>query len=797
MLKNYFKVVIRNIVRHKGYTLLNVAGLAIGIAVTSLILLFVKFEWEYDKSYPNTDSIYCVIQRQVGNLFMGTDYFAVTQEPLGHTLQSEFPEVKSYVTMSRWNNTVINIEGKENFEENILYATAPNLFHIFSFELVKGNSDNALSQPNTVVLTEEIAHKFFGNENPIGKTITVREKDIWTVTGIIKSMPANSQFSNFGLITSFETYALTLKNRENQFNWESSSWYTYILLNKGTNPNSLQAKLPAVVKKYMTNSEHTGREKFLYLQPIMDIHLYNKANFSMSENGDIKTVLVIIALALVILTIACINYTNLSTARASLQAREVGVRKVIGSNKMQLVFRFMGDSLILSISAGILALLIDALFLNSYYTLIGIDLGPSAIYRPSFITGLLFISLLVGLLSGAYPAFVLSNFQPARVLKGDKAKGDRSSLRKILVVAQFSASIALITCTFIILSQMNFIKTKDMGYNRANIIVLPLNDPGVSKNLELIKNELSRNPVILSSSVSSNLPINITSNTNVKLLGKADEEKAQAYKLNTDYDFINTFNIKIVEGRNFSRFISTDSNNAILINQSLAKSLGLKSAVSKTIVINDSKYNVIGVVKDFNMHSLHHEILPLFIGLSNSWKQNLSIKVNSGDLPSTVNYVKSVWNKFAEQRPFKFTFMDSDFNSLYNAEERLSQIVTYSSGLAIFIACLGLLGLVSFIVEQRRKEIGIRKVLGASVSNVVGTLSKQFLQLVLFANIIAWPIAFYLMQKWLKDFAYRIEISIWVFIISGAAALIIALATVSIQAIKAATANPVESLRYE
>ncbi len=797
MIKNYFKIVIRNITRHKTFTFLNISGLAIGIAVASLIMLYVKFEWEYDKSYPNTDSIYRVIQRQPGNIFMGTDYFGVTQEPLGRTLQLEFPEVNNYVTMSSWKDVVINIDRKKNYEEDILYATAPNLFNMFSFEFIQGNPENALSQQNTVILSENDAKKFFGNDNPVGKTITVRENETWTVTGVFKSMPANSQFANYGIITSFETYASTLNNREQTFAWGNNSWCTYVQLKNGINPEFTQTKLPYIIKKYVNSATGSKKVREYYLQSLKDTHLYNKANFALNENGDIKIVLVLIAMAFIIITIASINYMNLSTARASLRAREVGVRKVIGANKIQLITQFVSDSIVYSIVAGIFALILDLLFLPSFNQLVGIKFSSTALFQPSFLIGFLVITLLVGLLSGAYPAFVLSNYQPAQVIKGDNAKGKHSALRRILVVTQFAASIALIACTFIILSQMNYIRNKDMGYNRENIIVLPLKDASVVKQLELMKNDLNRHSSIVEVTASSHLPININSSTHVKISGETGEIDVQSYQMYGDYNFLPTFGISIVDGRNFSKSVATDSANAVLINQSLARSLGLKDAVGKTLNINGDKYNVIGIIKDFNMHSLHQKILPLFIRMHEPWLQYLSIKTKSQDLPATIDYIKSVWNRYAEQRAFDYSFLDSDFNSLYKREERFAEIVSYSSGLAIFIACLGLLGLASFIVEQKRKEIGIRKVLGASVSDVVGTLSKQFLKLVFYANIIAVPAAYYFMTNWLQDFAYRINISWWIFVLSGGMALLIALITVSSQTIKAALSNPVKSIRYE
>ena len=797
MFKNYCKIIIRNIVRHKGYTFLNVSGLAIGIAVTSLILLYVKFEWEYDKSYPNADSIYRLIQRLPGKPFMGTEYFAVTQEPLGRTLQSEFPDVNNYVTISTWNNAAITIDRKNNFEENILCATAPNLFQMFSYGFIQGDPHTVLSQQNTVVLSENIAKKYFGNDNPVGKTITVLEKEIWTVTGVFSSMPANSQFANYGMITSFETYASTLKNREQTFTWRNNSWHTYVQLKNKTNPEYVQAKLPSIVKKYINNADDNIKVRELYLQPLKDIHLYNKAYFGMGQNGDLKTIFVLIAVALIILAIACMNYINLSTARSSLKAREVGVRKVIGANKIQLISQFIGDSIVLSIAAGIFALILDLLFLPSFNQLVGIEFSSTALLQPSFLIGFIVITLLTGLLSGIYPAFVLSDYQPAQVIKGDKAQGRHSFLRRFLVVTQFAASIALIACTFIILLQMNYIRNKDMGYNRENIIVLPLKDASVVKQLEPMKHDLNQYPSITKVTACSQSPIGIHSATYVKIPGETGKMSVLSYHIDCDYDFLSTFDISVVEGRNFSKYVTSDSANAVLVNQSLANSLGLKNAVDKTINIDNNKFNIIGVIKDFNIHSLHQKILPFFVKLNKPWMQYLCIKTKPENLPATIEFIQSVWNQYNEEKVFKYTFLDSDFNSLYKAEERLAKIVHYSSCLAILVACLGLLGLVSFIVEQKRKEIGIRKVLGASVVNVVGILSKQFLLMVLLANIIAIPIAYYFMSNWLEDFAYRINISWWIFAVSGAIALLIALLTVSYQAIKAAIANPVESLRYE
>jgi putative ABC transport system permease protein len=796
MLKNYLKVILRNISRHKGYSFLNVFGLAIGVAVTALIMLYVQYEWQYDSFFPNTERIYRVIQRQPGNMFMGTDYFAVTQEQLGMTLKSEFPEVESYTTIENWKDIVISPDNKQLFDENVLFATAPDFFNMFSYEFVEGNPQTALSELNSVVLSDKMAGKLFGSGEVLGRTITASGKYLWKVTGIFKSLPGNSQFSDFDVISSFKTYVTTTNKK--YFTWGNSSWYTYLLLKKGTDPDGLQAKLPSIVIKYIDKPQNVkGTPKQFILQPLKKIHLFNKANFDLGISGDVKTVMILIALGLIILLIACINYTNLSTARASLRAREVGIRKVVGANKRQLISQFIGESIMLAAFAGILALVIDELFLPNFIELTGLSAGSISLLQSSFLSGFAILVLIVGLLSGSYPAFILSMYEPARVLKGEKVRGERTSLRQILVVIQFAASIALIISTLVILSQMNFIRTKNMGYNRDNVIVLQLTDPSVNKNLDVFKLQLSQFTAVKNITACSHLPINITSETDVKLPGQNDDEGVQAYQLYTDYDFLKTFNIPLVEGRDFSPAMASDSTSAILINQTLEEALGFKHAVGKTLNINGIDCSIIGVMNDFNMHSVRHKIQPLFVALFNPWKQYLCIRISGQNIPGTIADIKSIWDHFATQRTFKYTFLDADFNKLYSSEHQLSEIVNYSSGLAIFIACLGLLGLVSFVVEQRKKEIGIRKVLGASIADVLRLLSVQFLKLVILANIFAWPVAYYLMHIWLNGFVYKINQDIWPFVLAGLSVLFISLAAVSSLAMKAAHTNPADTLKYE
>ncbi len=800
MLKNYLKISYRNLTKYKGYTFLNVFGLAIGIAVVALIMLYVKFEWGYDRFYPQADRIYRVIQKQPGNFFLGTDYYAVTQQPLGKTMQEEFPEVTNYSTLSIWPKRNIEVNREKRFEENILYATAPNFFTMFSYRFIKGNPKIALSQLNTVVLSEEVANKFFGTKNPVGQVINVDGKYLWTVNGVFKPLPKNSQFAACGIITSFNTYASTLKDRKDRFDWSNSSWYTYVMLKRGTNINSLQAKFPELVNKYLSESDKAwGLKKHteFFLQPLTEIHLFNKANFGMGKSGSITGILILIALAFIILAIACINYTNLATARTSLRSKEVGVRKVIGAKKGQLIAQFLGESVILSTSAGILGLVLDEIFLSSFSNLVGISFNSISLLQSSFIVSFILLVALVGLLSGFYPAFLLSASRPVRVLKGGEAKSSRSILRNILVAGQFAASIILITCTLIILSQMNYIKTKNLGYNRENVVVLKLNDKSIKGHINLIEQRLKKYSSVVNVTACTHLPINVTSETHIHISKVTSNNGLQAYQLYTDYNFLKTFNIPIVQGRDFSPAIPTDTSDAVIINQSLENSLGLKSAVGKTLMRNDHTYKIIGVMKDFNLHSLHYNIQPLFVALKGPIARFLCIRIRPGNISQSIKQIKSVWNEFATQSPFNYTFLDNDFKAMYGNEERLSEVVAYSSGLAIIIACMGLFGLIAFIVDQRRKEVGIRKVLGASVTSIMRLMSMRFIRLVLIADVIAWPFAYYLMNKWLDGFAYKINIGFGPFIIAGVITLFIAIATVSTQAIKAAIANPVKSIRYE
>lgn len=799
MFRNYITTSLRNLQRYKWYSTLNIVGLALGLSCSALILFYVMFELGFDRYHSKSDRIYRVYQRETGRPFLGSDYFAVVPAPLGKNMESDFPEVESSVKISSASDAVVGIAGNSFFEGGIFYAE-PALFKIFDFRLSKGDLNTALTEPFSVVLSQEIANKYFRNEDPIGKIIRYENKYDLKVTGILKDIPQNSHFIPKILI-SLSTYE-AISDYKDEFTWQNSSFYTYILLRQKTNARDVEAKLPSFINKYQGKLfEEWGQKEptQYFLQPLKDIHLHSThINFDVGENNDTKSIYILTCLALIILFTACINYMNLSTARASLRAKEVGVRKVVGAQRFELVKQFFGESLTITSIAALLAVIFILVALPKFSELVQRNFSLSLISATPFVIGFVLVAAIVGIAAGIYPAFVLSSFKSVNIIKGTSQTFLRSRFRNVLVVIQFVAAVTLIISSVIVLKQLNFIRTGNMGYNRDQIVVLNLHDKSVQQKAELLKENLLRNPNIVGVTASSLLPIDINSQTEVSGF---DENKnglsIRSYQLYVDSDFLNVYKIPLIKGRNFSKDFS-DENNSFIVNETFVKKIGWKQPIGKTIIRNNKEAKVIGVVKDFHMHSLHQQIAPLFIKLrTTDWAPYLSIRIRPDNIASSISYIKKSWSQLIKDNPIDFSFLDESFEKMYNREEKLSEIVFYFTFFAIAIASLGLLGLAAFITEQRKKEIGIRKVLGAKISEVALLLSREFLMLVLIANLIAFPIGYYFMNSWLKDFAYRIDISVWIFILSGSIAILIALATVSYHAVKTAMANPVESLRYE
>ncbi len=797
MLKNYLKIALRNIKRQKGFSFINIAGLSIGIAAVILILLYVQYELSFDRFHENVDRIYRVAQ-EFPDYHQGKNQAAITPAPLAHAIVEEYPEVISATRFVKSTETLL-IYGEKSFLENNFYFTDPQTFEIFSFKLLKGDLKTALDDPYSIIVSEQMAEKYFGDEEPLGKTISYKGSHDFTVTGILKNIPRNSHLT-MDFIASFETYKLLTGTDFSK--WYMSSLYTYLLLREDADPLQLESKLPALLEKYW-NKEKAAQYRY-FIQPLSKIHLHSQLiDDEIATNSDIKLIYLFSSIAFLILIIACINYMNLGTARSAQRSKEVGIRKVVGAQKRQLIKQFLGESTILTFIAFLVSILIVEMVLPTFNSFVERELSFNIAENFQFVLWIILLMLLIGISAGSYPALAISSFKPVSILSGKLGSPSKGKLfRNILVVIQFTISIVLIIGTFVIKNQLDHIRNMDVGYSKEQIVVLNLQDDEVTKNLKAIKTELQRNSNILTTSSSSNLPNNIISKGRADWPGKRDDIDLQICVGIVDYDFIDLYEIKIVEGRNFSKDFPSDENGAFLLNESAVKAIGWDSPIGKEFILTGhlggGTGKVIGVMKDFNLHSLHQKIEPLYFYLNpNKYHRYLSIKIKGNNIPETLGYIKNAMRRFSPKYPFEYNFFNEIFDRAYKSEQTIGKMISIFAFVVIFVACLGLFGLAAFTTEQRTKEIGVRKVLGASVSELLVLLSKEFIKWVLLANIIAWPIAWYAMNKWLQNFAYRVNIGIWIFILSASLALIIALVTVSYQSIKAAVANPVESLRYE
>lgn len=798
MLKNYLLLAWRNFRKHQTFSLINLAGLAVGIACFVLIMLYVQYELSFDGYHEKANDIYRVVAQQPGNVFLGTDHFAVTPAILGKTLKQEFPEVLAATTLDDYNNVLITV-GEQSFYEDKLILADSAIFDIFSFPLVLGDARTALNEPFTLVLNETLARKYFGNENPLGKVLRYQDRHDLKVSGVMRNVPKNSHFEA-NMLLSFATEVAISTDQRRFTTWGNNSYYAYILVRPDFEPAAFNEKLKTLVKKYHTEDWRKEENPHrYYVQRLQDIHLYSHLNFDIGVNNDIRYLYLLSGLAIIIILTACINYMNLTTARSAMRAKEVGMRKVVGASRVQLLKQFLGESLLLTVIAALLALLVVELFLPTFAELVGRELRFELLLQGPTLLALGLMVLAVGVIAGSYPALVLTAFAPVKVLKGEvKDQDGRAYLRNALVIFQFAASVGLILCTATVQKQLDYIRNKKLGYNREQVLVMRMRDREARKNFNLIKHDLLANPNFVSATVSGHLPTNIGSSSSLGWAEREGRAELQAYNTPVDHDFLNVFEIVLVEGRNFSRALSTDSTQAYLINEELRDLLGWESAVGKAFGNGDQADGyVIGVMKNFHMHSLRLKIEPLFIRLGNNWGSTLSARIRADDVPAAIAHAQSVWKKYSTKYPFEYSFLDDEFNRMYKAEEKLSASFGYFTGLAVFIACLGLFGLASFAAERRTKEIGIRKVLGASLSQLLLLLARDFMKPVLIANVLAWPVVWYAMQQWLQGFAYRTDLGWNVFLLTALASLMLALLTVSLKTIKAATANPVDALRYE
>jgi len=758
MIRNYIKIALRNLSRHKGYSLINIAGLAIGMACCILILLWVQDELSFDRFHENADSIYRVIQDIKFSDHSTT--WAITQGPLGPSLKEDFPEI---VNFTRVTGRRFRLAYQDNSFDEVLGMADGSIFEMFTFPLIEGDPQTALSDPHSIVLTEEMARKYFGDEHPIGKVLKADDEYDFLVTGILEEFPLNSHFRYDFLIEGIPYQEVVQK-----------------------------------ISGYLYEKPTIEKDAKLNLQPLGRIHLHSNYEFD-RPHGDITYVTIFSLIAFFILLIACINFMNLTTARSANRAREVGMRKVAGAYRRDLVRQFFGESILLAFIALIFAVGIVYLLLSVFNELAAKELSFEISGNIQTLSVLAGVALITGIIAGSYPALFLSAFQPADVLKGTLFSSNRgATFRKVLVVLQFSLTILLIVCTTIVYNQMNFMRNRKLGYDKEYLVYAVLRGD-MRQQFDVVKEELLKNPNILAVTSSGTLPTygyNF-SNSLWRWEGQDPDEEILMRASFIDYNYFETLGLEIIEGRSYSKQFSTDPTEALIVNEEAVKVMGMESPLGKQLGIGDNQAKIIGVVKNYHFRSLKQEIEPLILILnpSNCWA--LFARLSSEDVSKTIGYMEKVWGEFASGYPFNYRFMDEAIDNLYRAEQQIGTLFRYFTILAIFISCLGLFGLASFMAEQRTKEIGIRKVLGASVSKILLLLSKEYAKWVLFANIIAWPFAYYTMNKWLQGYAYRINIAVWSFVFAAVLALAIALFTVSYQAIRAATANPADALRYE
>ncbi|MBT3250309.1 MAG: FtsX-like permease family protein [Candidatus Marinimicrobia bacterium] len=806
MLTNYLKTGFRSLRRQKGYSIINIIGLAIGIAGCILILTYVIDELKYDKHHQNADNLYRIyLDGYIGGQELKG---ASTPAPMGKTMVEELPEVILFTRFMNPDRFIIEYKENRFNEDNFLFADS-SVFDMLSINMIQGDPSQALIKPHTLVITESIANKYFGDENPIGQRMMMEDSTEYSVTGVIENQPSQSHIK-FEFLASMNSMG---EFPDNDY-WVSNSFMTYVHLTPGTDYHEITKKLNEMVIKYAgpqfqqiagINFEEfisSGNRYRYELEPFTDLYLISEIENSLGPKGNMVYVRVFTIIALIVLLIACVNFMNLSTARSAGRAMEVGVRKVLGSSKSKLISQFLMESILISFMALVVAVLMVDLAIPFFNSISGKELEFSLFSNILLIPGLLLFGIIVGVVSGLYPAFFLSSFNPASILKGEIASGLKSGrLRNVLVVMQFTVSIILIVGTFMIQKQMHLFMNKDLGFDRDQLMIIPRSDV-LEEHGEAFKTEILGNVNITNASYSNTIPgKNFSYNAHVKEGAPGEETKAPGI-LWTDHDFLDTWKLSLVSGRYFSNEILTDSSTVIL-NEKAVNIFNYDEPLGKTLLrIDESpekseRLKIIGVVKNMNFETLRQEVNPMIIKLSKATGSFLALRISENDMPASITYIEKLWNEFVPDKFFEYYFFNEDYAKLYDAEIRTSRIMNIFSAFAIFIACLGLFGLSSFIVARRTKEIGVRKVLGASIFNIVFMLSKNIIRLVVIASVLGWVASYFLIDKWLQNFAYPAEQNIMIFLFSGFIALGIALITISYQTIKTAIMNPVSALRYE
>jgi putative ABC transport system permease protein len=784
MLRNYLKVALRALSRQKGYSFINIIGLTVGMACFILIGLWVKDELSFDRFHEKKDRIFRIVNKTQDGNFIPNPTYALAPE-----LKSLHEEVEEYARVWPWHGSLVTYKDKKFEEDNICLAD-PGFFRMFTFPFIKGDPDTAIDDLDAIVITESTARKYFGNEDPIGQALYLaREERDFFVTGVIADIPSNSHIQ-FDLLTRLE-----LLGEDRLARWEEWMGPCYILLRPNVSAEVFATKIVGIYKKYV-NPEVTFSP---ILQPLTRIHLYEHV-----RPGSVKTVALFSVIAVFILIIACVNFMNLTTARSARRAREVGMRKVIGAVRPQLIRQFLGEALVVAFLSLVLSLIVVEIALPQFNLFAGKSLALLSRANFSIILTLLLVTLLTGLLAGSYPAFYLSSFRPVYTLKSQLRFGTKGSgIRKLLIVFQFAISVGLITCTLVVAKQLRFIQTHDIGVDRDNVVML-INNPILLKRFDAFKNELLTIPGIRHVTSAAQGPTNIGQSITIDWDGNPNEDMLSIDYTVVDYDFFKTFNMEITKGRGFSQEFASDEREACVITETAATRMGLEDPIGKTIYMahpawpeSFRKAHVIGVVKDFHARTLHSSMMPFVFRMYRPWHTFVFIKIDGTRTPETLAKIESTFKSHTDGYPYRYFFYEDFYHRQYQPEWRLSRLFNGFSLLSVLIACLGLFGLGAYMAEQKTKEIGVRKVLGASIPGIVTLTAREFIKWIVIANLIAWPLAYFVMKGWLQDFAYKVSIGPVVFILAAGLTLLIALATVSYHSIKAALANPVDSLRYE
>ncbi|TDH28783.1 FtsX-like permease family protein [Segetibacter sp. 3557_3] len=807
MLKNYFKTALRNLLRYKGFTAINILSLSIGITGCMLIGLFVWDEWKYDKFIQGGENVYRLYTERKST--EGNTSTASVAPMFATHLKQQFPEVDNTLRiLMAGGKLLLEHENVKAYEEKYMFTEA-SFFSIFPLKFLQGDPKTALAEPSSVVITSDLASKYFGNQSALGKTIKV-EQENFVVKGVLAGVPEHFHL-DFNLLLSLKSAGLPESRMES---WGWQQFFTYVKVKPGTNVGQLQSKFQAEVKRLAHPKTSPGGFTYqAYFQPLKNIHLQSSEfSYDNAKRGNETYVNGLSSIALFVLIIACFNFINLATARSFRRAKEIGVRKVIGADRRQLLLQFTGETILLSLVSVLVATIASMIILPALNTFTEKQIAFNPFTDPILAAGLIAAGMLIGILAGIYPAIVLSGFQPIKVLKGIKSSsaspGHVQWLRQALVIIQFSLSALLIISTTIVYRQVRFLHETDMGFNKDEILYFPVRGE-VAKNPEAFKDELKRSANVVAATAGYGLPGDQYAGDGVIIPGKEGDKRHSANLFIVDHDYISTLGIKMVAGRDFSKDMATDVDEAFIISETAVRELGFgtpQKALGQPIHWDkwekDSlnplkKGRVIGVIKDFHYKSLHEKVTTTVLQIYPPALAKMAVKVKTADLPNTIAYIKQVWSRFSPDYPLDYKFMDESFAAMYKSEDKLGSLLWIFTIMAVVVGCMGLFGLAAFSAEQRNKEISIRKVLGASIGGIVALLSRSFLKPVFIASVIAFPIAWFAMNKWLENFPYRVTISWWVFGIAAVAALLIALITVSFQTIKAALSNPVTSLRNE